>query len=314
MDPLPGGRRGEPRGFLRPGSRDVRGLGGRLGTGVHQEENQGGLGAGPPAGEGPGTAQKVQRRSGGGNPEDARGRRQPPANRRRLRVLAQHRPEGPAAGRDCTMSNRSNLFDDGGCCKRCRCRKEDHGLSQGSDGVRRIVCRGCPLQSMRLMGDEGTQFPIPFFIEGPFGPPHPCFGQNRGSRRMSNFLPRSPGPKGLVQLKLHGKGRGIDVGLEFSGTAWYVDEVDHLEYGDDVHDNLVYKHQLYWDQNGLCAGCRRLIWFDNMELDRITAGAQGGEYTVGNVQLLCPGCNRIKGNRGMDHLKARRRDEGILDC
>ena len=42
--------RGALRHF-RPDSGDVRGMGGRPGTGVHQEENPGGLGAGTAGGE-----------------------------------------------------------------------------------------------------------------------------------------------------------------------------------------------------------------------------------------------------------------------
>ena len=53
--------------------------------------------------------------------------------------------------------------------------------------------------------------------------------------------------------------------------------------------------------------------FDNMEVDRLIAGSYGGEYTVGNVQLLCPTCNKLKGTKDMAHLTARRREQGLLD-
>ena len=58
-----------------------------------------GLERGPRAGEGPGAAPEVQAQPGGDHAADAGGRRQPPADRRRLRVLGQHRPAGVAAGK-----------------------------------------------------------------------------------------------------------------------------------------------------------------------------------------------------------------------
>ena len=54
--------------------------------------------------------------------------------------------------------------------------------------------------------------------------------------------------------------------------------------------------------------------FDNMEMDRVKPGSDGGGYTVGNVQLLCPACNKIKGNRDMEYLRDRRRSQGLRDC
>ena len=57
------------------------------------------------------------------------------------------------------------------------------------------------------------------------------------------------------------------------------------------------------------AACILTSW----KWDRLVAGSEGGEYTVGNVQLLCPACNKLKGSKDMAHLKARRREQGLFD-
>ena len=187
------------------------------------------------------------------------------------------------------------LFNDGALCVRCRHPKGPHFWLRGSDDVRRVFCSSCPWTTIRVMGDEGSDFPIPFLIEGAFGPPDPCFEERRINRRMENFLPRSPGSRGGVELTLCATGGGDDFEMRFIGSPWRVGEIEQLKPGYDVRKNLAYKHQLYWDQSARCAGCQRPIWFDNIELDRMIPGAYGGAYTVGNVQLLCPRCNKLKG-------------------
>ena len=205
------------------------------------------------------------------------------------------------------------LFDYGALCLRCRHPKGDHGGIKGNDGVRRVFCSSCPLTTLHVMGDEGCDFPIPFLIEGPFGSPDPCFEERPINRKLKNFLPRSPGSPGGAEFKLRATGGGDDYEIRFIGSPWRVDEIEQLKPGDYVRDNLAYKHQLYWDQRARCAGCHRPIWFDNIELDRVTPGADGGEYTVGNVQLLCPRCNKKKGDRSMEYLQEHLRAEDLLD-
>ena len=66
--------------------------------------------------------------------------------------------------------------------------------------------------------------------------------------------------------------------------------------------------ELYKRQKGKCAAapdCPHELPLAVMEVDRITAGAHGGQYVIGNVQLLCPRCNRMKGKDTMDELKNR---------
>ena len=62
---------------------------------------------------------------------------------------------------------------------------------------------------------------------------------------------------------------------------------------------------LYERQDGRCAGTGEKLPMRLLEIDRIRPGAQGGEYTLENTQLLCGWCNRTKGPRDMDYLRRR---------
>ena len=62
---------------------------------------------------------------------------------------------------------------------------------------------------------------------------------------------------------------------------------------------------LYERQEGRCAGTGEKLPMRLLEIDRIRPGAQGGEYTLENTQLLCGWCNRTKGPRDMAYLRRR---------
>ena len=62
---------------------------------------------------------------------------------------------------------------------------------------------------------------------------------------------------------------------------------------------------LYGQQAGYCAGCGTHFELRNLEVDHIIARARGGTDHIGNLQLLCGSCNRIKGDRGMEYLTGR---------
>lgn len=63
------------------------------------------------------------------------------------------------------------------------------------------------------------------------------------------------------------------------------------------------KQLLYGQQGGDCAGCGHHFESRHLEVDHIIAQSSGGTDHIGNLQLLCGSCNRIKGNRGMEYLK-----------
>ena len=65
------------------------------------------------------------------------------------------------------------------------------------------------------------------------------------------------------------------------------------------------KNGLYGAQNGTCHGCGKKFDIYHLEIDHKVPVAQGGGHEIGNLQLLCGHCNRVKGDRPMEYLRAR---------
>ena len=66
-----------------------------------------------------------------------------------------------------------------------------------------------------------------------------------------------------------------------------------------------HKTALYGEQEGNCAGCGDHFHARHLEVDHIIARGKGGTDHIGNLQLLCGSCNRIKGDRGMEYLRVK---------
>ena len=66
-----------------------------------------------------------------------------------------------------------------------------------------------------------------------------------------------------------------------------------------------HKKALYGEQGGHCNGCDEHFQLRNLEVDHIIARKVGGTDHPENLQLLCGSCNKIKGARGMEYLKAK---------
>ncbi|MGI9306448.1 MAG: DNA methyltransferase [Gammaproteobacteria bacterium] len=71
-------------------------------------------------------------------------------------------------------------------------------------------------------------------------------------------------------------------------------------------------HTLYGKQEGNCAGCRHHFPFRNMTVDHEKPKSKGGQNTADNLQLLCGACNSVKGNRAMEYLIAKLKEQGII--
>ena len=71
------------------------------------------------------------------------------------------------------------------------------------------------------------------------------------------------------------------------------------------------KHVLFGRQEGICSGCRTEFPFRIFEVDHIIPQSRGGTDHLDNLQLLCPSCNRIKGNRPQEYLMARLAEIGV---
>ena len=81
----------------------------------------------------------------------------------------------------------------------------------------------------------------------------------------------------------------------------------------DLKETIVYKtirHELFGQQEGNCNGCRHNFPFHNMEVDHKVPKSKGGPDHISNFQLLCSGCNRLKGDRDMSYLLAELQRQG----
>ena len=65
------------------------------------------------------------------------------------------------------------------------------------------------------------------------------------------------------------------------------------------------KDDLYLIQRKCCNGCYDNFRIWQLEMDHILPKARGGQDTIGNIQLLCSNCNRIKYTNSMDYLRRK---------
>jgi len=65
-----------------------------------------------------------------------------------------------------------------------------------------------------------------------------------------------------------------------------------------------HRHRLYGEQEGICGGCNTHFPFRVMDVDHILPRSKGGTDHPDNLQLLCSGCNRSKGDRTMAEWRA----------
>ncbi len=73
-----------------------------------------------------------------------------------------------------------------------------------------------------------------------------------------------------------------------------------LSYNDAKNKRL-----LYGEQGGYCNACETHFKLRNLTVDHIIPRSKGGTDHIDNLQLLCGHCNSVKGDRGMEYLKAK---------
>ena len=72
----------------------------------------------------------------------------------------------------------------------------------------------------------------------------------------------------------------------------------------DLPNYRTHRHRLYGEQEGNCVGCNTHFPFRVMEMDHILPCSKGGTDHPDNLQLLCSGCNRSKGDKTMPQWRA----------
>ena len=102
----------------------------------------------------------------------------------------------------------------------------------------------------------------------------------------------------LVVKRIYGK-QGV-----FGDAAHRTDIPQRTDLGDlTFYRN--HKKSLYGEQAGNCGGCGTHFQMKNLTVDHIIPRSKGGTDHIENLQLLCGHCNSVKGNRGMEYLKAK---------
>ena len=93
-------------------------------------------------------------------------------------------------------------------------------------------------------------------------------------------------------------------------TAKQLDRLDRTEWG-KLPPYRTHKKRLFGEQKGRCAACGNNPGYENMDVDHIVPKSKGGTDHLSNLQLLCAGCNRKKGDRPQAYLDAQLERLGI---
>ena len=83
----------------------------------------------------------------------------------------------------------------------------------------------------------------------------------------------------------------------------------------DLAATIPYKkhfNDLYTNQNGMCNGCGRHVDKHIAHIDHKVPRTRGGQDHFGNLQILCSGCNTLKGNRTMAWLMKTLKERGLM--
>lgn len=96
-----------------------------------------------------------------------------------------------------------------------------------------------------------------------------------------------------------------DRGPVFKGATALTDPPKRTDQG-ELPNYRTNAHRLYGEQEGVCAGCDTHFPFRVFDVDHILPKAKGGTDHPDNLQLLCAGCNRSKGDKTMAEWRAVR--------
>ena len=181
----------------------------------------------------------------------------------------------------------TQLFDDENVCVRCGHEKVCHVVRvRGDDAIYRVECEECPAQIMR--GWESTErinhYEQTIDIEDRYIVEHTLL-------QACWTLAGSLGP--LVVWSAVEQWRiGTSMGTR-------------RRLAEDLIDPEKEKHTLARLQQDICCGCQYEMPIHVLEIDHVVPKSKGGLNQAKNIQLLCPKCNKIKGNRDMEYLRRR---------
>jgi len=117
--------------------------------------------------------------------------------------------------------------------------------------------------------------------------------------------------KAYELVKMHLGKEVADKGDMFKYDKQLVFRTDIPDRTDIDYKKLVGKYKkevkehLYGKQHGNCSGCGQHFHIVHMEVDHVIPKAKGGSDIETNLQLLCNYCNKVKGDRPMEELKAK---------
>ena len=188
----------------------------------------------------------------------------------------------------------TQLIDDDNVCVRCGHEKVRHVVRVRSDAViSRIECQECAPKKMR--GWESTErinhYEQTIDIEDRYLVEHTLL-------QACWTLAGSVGPP--VEWSAAEQWRiGTNMGVR-------------RRLVEDLIDPEQEKHTLARLQQNICCGCQYEMPNHVLEIDHVMPKSKGGRNQAKNIQLLCPKCNKIKGNRDMEYLRRRLFEMGII--
>lgn len=130
-----------------------------------------------------------------------------------------------------------------------------------------------------------------------------CFAAHDLGRRWAG-IDISPKAAELARFRMR-----RELGELYSGTR-RTDIPKRTDLG-ELPPPKSHESTLYGRQKGHCAGCGEHFKERRLHIDHIIARGKGGTDHVENLQLLCGRCNSVKGDRGMDYLRAKLQLAGI---
>ncbi len=101
------------------------------------------------------------------------------------------------------------------------------------------------------------------------------------------------------------KSRGTAIGGSLFRATALTEPPKRTDLG-DLPNYRTHRHRLYGEQEGVCTGCDTHFPFRVMDVDHVLPQSRGGTDHPENLQLLCSGCNRSKGNKTMAEWRAAR--------